>query len=117
MLGLFIGIVVALLIFVVQEIRGNIARKKLREDISKDFERKLPVMIDIAWKTKYPDRPIPPRAKRIFEGVIKRTSTAIANYTSKDGLRFGGEAGTIIGGPEGEIPATVYIDPGDDLGT
>jgi len=72
MLGLFIGIVVALLIFVVQEIRGNIARKKRREDISKDFERKLPVMIDIAWKTKYPDRPIPPRAKRIFEGVIKR---------------------------------------------
>ncbi|GAG76782.1 unnamed protein product [marine sediment metagenome] len=74
-------------------------------------------MIDIAWKAKYPDQPIPPRAKRIFEGVIKRTSTAIANYTFKDGLGFGGEAGTIIGGPEGEIPATVYIDPGDDLGT
>ncbi len=61
------------------------------------------------WKAEFPGQLIPPKIIAVFTDVIKRTATALTNYdyTAKGGIKLWGEAGTILGDPEGEIPPII----------
>ncbi|MGR3303313.1 MAG: hypothetical protein ACUZ8I_12530 [Candidatus Scalindua sp.] len=87
---------------------------QLPEKIGKYLVKIMLVRLIAALEAMFPDQPITPEVKAIFTGIVKSTAAAISNYdyTAKGGLRLWGEAETIIGGPEGEIPPII-----DDLET
>ncbi len=86
--------------------------KRMEEGLNKylkAFVENLPAMLRTAWKVEHPDRFVPKVVRELFTSVAERYSTAFEkyDYTAKGGIKIGGAAETIIGGPEGEIPPII----------
>ena len=88
--------------------------KKALNALSEDVKKYQSAMFKTIWKGKYPDQPIPQQVLSILTDVVESIGTSVEtiatafekkyDYTANGGIKLGGAAETILGGPEGDIP-------------
>lgn len=80
LVGIIVTIVVAGIVFSVQEIRMKLALRKQRKDLRADFRQDLkniiPALFETWWKERESKQTPPPEMKSVFAGIAETTATA-----------------------------------------